>query len=62
MGSSQSSPVPGGGTEGYHVLRVSELSFLKRKSPNHSIFDGVHLFSLGSRRISWTQSRLRGIF
>lgn len=26
MGSSQSVEIPGGGTEGYHVLRVSEKS------------------------------------
>ena len=29
MGGSQSVEVPGGGTEGYHVLRVQVLSSLK---------------------------------
>lgn len=26
MGGSQSTPIPGGGTEGYHILKVSFLS------------------------------------
>jgi hypothetical protein len=28
MGSSQSVEIPGGGTEGYHVLRVNELKWI----------------------------------
>lgn len=29
MGAGNSIEVPGGGTEGYHVLRVSSLNFFK---------------------------------
>lgn len=36
MGSSQSIEIPGGGTEGYHVLRVSEVLLRKSKK---SFFD-----------------------
>ena len=35
MGSSESVPIPGGGTEGYHVLRVFILFLNQHKLRNH---------------------------
>lgn len=56
MGSGESTLVPGGGTEGYHVLRVSTnvrnvnneivLIFFKTSSTNYSFID----FSAGMCR------------
>lgn len=38
MGSSQSIEVPGGGTEGYHVLRVSQKNYEKIENYRENIF------------------------
>lgn len=37
MGSATSVEIPGGGTEGYHILRVSNLQITLPNSPKHSI-------------------------
>lgn len=41
MGASQSVDIPGGGTEGYHVLRVSRFSYVSTETnfcPHHHLF------------------------
>lgn len=58
MGGSQSNPVPGGGTEGYHVLRVQE------NSPGHragleAFFDFI--VAIGNTRLNQDNDTLKEI-
>lgn len=58
MGGSQSSPIPGGGTEGYHVLRVQE------NSPGHkagleAFFDFV--VAIGNTRLNQDNDTLKDL-
>lgn len=72
MGGSQSVEIPGGGTEGYHVLRVSpnSLNFIDKSNSlfilSTSSTDGyLQFFSLlfsGPKRLTRLESRPRGIF
>ncbi|CAD5123933.1 DgyrCDS12242 [Dimorphilus gyrociliatus] len=56
MGGSQSSPVPGGGTEGYHVLRVQEGS-PGHKAGLEAFFDFI--VAIGNHRLNQDNDSLR---
>ncbi|XP_022240935.1 Golgi reassembly-stacking protein 2-like isoform X1 [Limulus polyphemus] len=58
MGGTQSSPVPGGGTEGYHVLRVQENS-PGEKAGLESFFDFI--VAIGKTRLNQDNDSLKEI-
>lgn len=49
MGSSQSIEIPGGGTEGYHILRVKKKSSIRAYL---MFLDTSSNFSIGARRLA----------
>ncbi|KAK2158455.1 hypothetical protein LSH36_170g04042 [Paralvinella palmiformis] len=58
MGGSQSSPIPGGGTEGYHVLRVQEYS-PGHKAGLEAFFDFI--VAIGNTRLNQDNETLKNL-
>jgi len=49
MGTTNSTPIPGGGTEGYHVLKVTFIRlYVKNKYLTTKLYYILHITKLGS--------------
>lgn len=63
MGSSHSAEVPGGGSEGYHVLRVGDTTYFELPVLCFSVASNTSMFYFpGAGWVSRAEGQLRGIF